>query len=70
MSDIKLFRPERVTDNPDGGGLATHTEIVDGEVNNLFDDISRIDRVNGICRCARPSPWPIRKIPSCSQACT
>ncbi|MDC7806429.1 hypothetical protein PQS31_06270 [Luteimonas sp BLCC-B24] len=47
MSDIKLFRPERLTDNPDGGGLATHTEIVDGEVNNLFDDISRIDRVNG-----------------------
>ncbi|PJK00848.1 hypothetical protein CO641_02440 [Lysobacteraceae bacterium NML91-0213] len=47
MSEIKLFRPQRLTDNPDGGGLATATEIVDGEVNNLFDDISRIDRVNG-----------------------
>jgi hypothetical protein len=47
MSDIKLFRPQRLTDNPDGGGLATGTEVVDGEVNNLFDDISRIDRVNG-----------------------
>lgn len=47
MADIKLFRPQRLTDNPDGGGLATATEIVDGEVNNLFDDISRIDRVNG-----------------------
>lgn len=47
MSDITLFRPERLTDNPDGGGLATHTPIVDGEVNNLFDDISRVDRVNG-----------------------
>lgn len=45
--EIKLFRPQRLTDNPDGGGLATATEIVDGEVNNLFDDISRIDRVNG-----------------------
>lgn len=47
MADVKLFRPQRLTDNPDGGGLATATEIVDGEVNNLFDDISRIDRVNG-----------------------
>ncbi|MEF3081859.1 hypothetical protein V3391_06485 [Luteimonas sp. SMYT11W] len=45
--EITLFRPQRLTDNPDGGGLATATEIVDGEVNNLFDDISRIDRVNG-----------------------
>lgn len=47
MADVKLYRPQRLTDNPDGGGLATATEIVDGEVNNLFDDISRIDRVNG-----------------------
>lgn len=47
MSDIKLFRPQRLTDNPDGGGLATATVVVDGEVNNVFDDISRIDRVNG-----------------------
>lgn len=45
--EIKLLRPERLTDNPDGGGLATSTEIVDGQVNNLFDDVSRIDRVNG-----------------------
>lgn len=47
MSEIKLFRPQRLTDNPDGGGLATATVVVDGEVNNVFDDISRIDRVNG-----------------------
>ena len=47
MAEVKLFRPERLTDNPDGGGLATATEVVDGQVNNLFDDISRIDRVNG-----------------------
>jgi hypothetical protein len=47
MSEIKLFRPQRLTDNSDGGGLATSTEIVDGQINNLFDDISRIDRVNG-----------------------
>lgn len=47
MSEIKLFRPQRLTDNPDGGGLATATVVVDGEVNNVFDDISRVDRVNG-----------------------
>lgn len=47
MADVKLFRPQRLTDNDDGGGLATATEVVDGQVNNLFDDISRIDRVNG-----------------------
>lgn len=47
MADVKLLAPQRITDNPDGGGLATTTEIVDGEINNLFDDISRVDRVNG-----------------------
>jgi hypothetical protein len=47
MTDIKLLRPQRLTDNPDGGGLATSVEIVDGQINNLFDDVNRIDRVNG-----------------------
>jgi hypothetical protein len=47
MADVKLFEPQRLTDNPDGGGLATTNEVVDGQVNNLFSDISRIDRVNG-----------------------
>lgn len=47
MTDIKLYRPQRLSDNPDGGGLATTTEIVDGQINNLFDDNSRIDRTNG-----------------------
>lgn len=47
MTDIKLYRPQRLTDNPDGGGLATTVEIVDGQINNLFDDVDRIDRTNG-----------------------
>jgi hypothetical protein len=47
MPDVKLLKPERISDNPDGGGLSTGIELVDGQVNNLFDDISRIDRVNG-----------------------
>jgi hypothetical protein len=45
--EIKLYRPQRLSDNPDGGGLATSIEIVDGQINNLFDDADRIDRVNG-----------------------
>lgn len=47
MADLKLLRPQRLTDYPDGGGLSTATEVVDGQVNNLFDDITRLDRVNG-----------------------
>lgn len=47
MADVKLFEPQRISDNPDGGGLATTNEIIDGQINNLFSDISRIDRVNG-----------------------
>lgn len=45
--DIKLKAPERLTDNDDGGGNMTGTEIVDGQVNNVFDDISRINRTAG-----------------------
>lgn len=47
MPDVKLLKPERLSDNPDGGGLSTGIEIVDGQVNNVFPDVSRIDRVNG-----------------------
>ncbi len=45
--DIKLLASQRLTDNDDGGGRVTATEIVDGNVNNLFPDISRMDRVYG-----------------------
>lgn len=47
MADVKLLESQRLTDNDDGGGLMTSVEVVDGQVNNLFPDISRIDRVNG-----------------------
>ncbi|MGE4334523.1 MAG: hypothetical protein AB7E55_00925 [Pigmentiphaga sp.] len=46
-TDIKLMASERLTDYYDGGGQMTGTEIVDGVVNNLFPDISRLDRVYG-----------------------
>lgn len=46
-TDLKLRTPERLTDNADGGGRQTSGTIVDGVLNNLFQDISRLDRVTG-----------------------
>lgn len=46
-SDIKLMKSERLTDYDDGGGKMTGNVVVDGEVNNLFPDISALDRVYG-----------------------
>ena len=46
-NDIKVFQSQDNTDNDSGGGSRTSTEIVDGNVNNLFPDISRIDTVSG-----------------------
>ncbi len=45
--DIKGYSSRRLTDEGDGGGRATGNLVVDGEVNNLFRDISRIDRTVG-----------------------
>ena len=46
-TDIKLRKSERMTDNADGGGRQTAVEVVDGELNNVFDDSSRLDRATG-----------------------
>jgi hypothetical protein len=46
-TDIKLMASERLTDNEDGGGQMSAVEIQDGVVNNLFPDISRLDRTYG-----------------------
>ncbi len=46
-NDIKMFQAQDNTDNDSGGGSRTSTELVDGNVNNLFPDISRIDTVSG-----------------------
>ncbi|MFK0569958.1 hypothetical protein [Endozoicomonas sp.] len=46
-TDVKLYESQRLTDEEDGGGRVTGSEIVDGNVNNLFQDISRIDRTIG-----------------------
>ena len=45
--DVKLLKSQRLTDEEDGGGRATGNAVTDGEVNNLFPDISRLDRTLG-----------------------
>ncbi|GAA4650995.1 hypothetical protein GCM10023116_32780 [Kistimonas scapharcae] len=45
--DVKLYASQRLTDESDGGGRATGNEVIDGDINNLFRDISRIDRTLG-----------------------
>ena len=45
--DVKLFDSQRLSDEEDGEGRATGRKVIDGNVNNLFQDISRIDRTVG-----------------------
>ena len=46
-TELKIFRSQRNRDTADGGGAMAPTEVVDGELNNVFDDISSEDRVTG-----------------------
>ncbi len=46
-TDIKLLASQRLDDTTQGGGQMISTEILSGAVNNLFPDISRLDRVYG-----------------------
>ncbi|MEG1728185.1 MAG: hypothetical protein RR280_01395 [Bacteroidaceae bacterium] len=45
--DIKIFKADTNTDDPDGGGYATNQEVMDGVDNNLFPDKSQLDTVYG-----------------------
>lgn len=45
--DIKLLASERLADTEDGGGRMTGTEVVTGQHNSLFPDISDLDRSYG-----------------------
>ncbi len=46
-TDIKLMASERMYDADDGGGRMSGNEIVDGESNNMFPDVSQLDRTYG-----------------------
>lgn len=45
--DIVLYESQKLTDESDGGGRATGKQVVSGQFNNLFEDISRLDRTVG-----------------------
>lgn len=47
-TDIKLFASKVMTDESDGGGEMTGIEIVSGEHNSIFPDISDLDRAYGV----------------------
>lgn len=47
LNDLKIFQAQDNSDNDSGGGSRTSVEVVDGNVNNLFPDISRVDTVSG-----------------------
>ena len=47
VDDVKLLKSQRLTDEADGGGRATGQAVIDGQENNLFPDISRLDRTLG-----------------------
>jgi hypothetical protein len=45
--DIKLLKSQVLLDTEDGGGAMTAAEVVDGVSNNLFPDVSELDRTYG-----------------------
>lgn len=45
--DLVIYHAERDTDNADGGGKYNGQIVVDGVSNNLFNDVSELDRTIG-----------------------
>ncbi len=53
--DLEILKSEIMADTPDGGGLPTGIAVVDGVSNNLFPDVSDIDRLIGRVRLRKVS---------------
>lgn len=45
--DVKILKSERMTDAEDGGGRATGAAVIDNQLNEVFPNISRLDRTLG-----------------------
>lgn len=45
--DLVIYQSERLADNDDGGGKYNGQIVADGQSNNLFNDISEMDRTMG-----------------------
>lgn len=55
QNDLVILKHEVMADTPDGGGLVTDIPVVDGVSNNLFPDVSDIDRLMGRVRLRKVS---------------
>lgn len=47
VENLKFFKSERMTDFQDGGGQMSGNEIVSGQSNQIFPDLSDVDRAAG-----------------------
>lgn len=54
--DIELVESDTMSDVDEGGGAMTSNVIVDGESNNIFEDISTLDRVYGAVHMRKVFP--------------
>ncbi len=54
--DLKIFKSDTMDDTDQGGGSATTDVIVDGDSNNIFEDISTLDRVYGAVKMRKVFP--------------
>lgn len=55
QNDLEILKSEVMADTPDGGGLPTGVAVIDGVSNNLFPDVSDIDRLIGRVRLRKIS---------------
>ena len=50
QNDLEILKTQNMTDASDGGGLPSAVPVADGKSNNLFSDVSDIDRLMGRVR--------------------
>lgn len=55
QNDLEILKSEVMNDTDEGGGLPTAEAVVDGVSNNLFPDVSDIDRLLGRVRLRKIS---------------
>lgn len=54
--DIVIYQADNMTDADEGGGAITGNVVIDGESNNIFEDISTLDRVYGAVHMRKVFP--------------
>lgn len=55
QNDLEILKSEVMNDTAEGGGLPTGIAVIDGVSNNLFPDVSDIDRLIGRVRLRKVS---------------